>query len=81
MHRAKSNNEMTFITTEHFFLLIFLVISILKKGRTGGRLLLAKSATHWHRRVGEPRATNGQAQKNPCRPPQVDHKRKQGRLV
>ena len=36
----------------------------------GGKSLSAKIATHWHR--GEPRATNGQAQKIPCRPPQVD---------
>ena len=43
-----------------------------KRERTGGRSLMAKSATHWH--WGEPRATNGQAQKIPCRPPQFDHK-------
>ena len=40
---------------------------------------MAKSATHWHRGEGEPRATNGQAQKVPCRPPQVDHKALTGR--
>ena len=42
---------------------------------------MAKSATHWHRGEGEPRATNGQAQKT-----LVDHRkliieRKQARLV
>ena len=36
--------------------------------------LLAKSASQWHRGEGEPRATNGQAQKIPCRPPLVNIK-------
>ena len=53
------------------------IILFKKKGRTGGRSLLTKSATHWHRVEGKlptTRATNGQAQKIPCRPPQVNHK-------
>ena len=64
------------LLSKGFFLyIVFLLQSIAKKkGRTGGRSLLARSAKHWQRGEGEPRATNGQAQKITCRPPQVDHK-------
>ena len=63
-----------------FFLFLFILYSNLyflaykkKEERVGGHYW-QKSATHWHRGEGEPRATNGQAQKKPCRPPQVGHK-------
>ena len=57
------------------FSFLFSPLSYKKKEEwVGGHYRRKVLHTDWHRGEGESRATNGQAQKIPCRLPQVDHK-------